>query len=56
MEVLKGFVESIVFKSEDTGYVVCKIRSDNNLISAVGTVPFFKRRPKCEANRILYCT
>ncbi|WP_459480153.1 SF1B family DNA helicase RecD2 [Clostridium saccharoperbutylacetonicum] len=42
MEVLKGFVESIVFKSEDTGYVVCKIRSDNNLISAVGTVPFLK--------------
>ena len=42
MEVLNGFVESIVFKSEDTGYVVCKIRSEKNLISAVGTVPFLK--------------
>jgi exodeoxyribonuclease V alpha subunit len=42
MEVLNGFVENIVFKSEDTGYVVCKIRSENNLISAVGTVPFMK--------------
>lgn len=42
MEVLNGFVESIVFKSEDTGYVVCKIRSEKNLISAVGTVPFIK--------------
>ena len=42
MEVLNGFVESIVFKSEETGYVVCKIRSEKNLISAVGTVPFIK--------------
>ena len=28
MEVLNGFVENIVFKSEDTGYVVCKIRNE----------------------------
>jgi exodeoxyribonuclease V alpha subunit len=42
MEVLNGFVENIVFKSEDTGYVVCKIRSENKLISAIGTVPFIR--------------
>jgi len=42
MEVLNGFIENIVFKSEDTGYVVCKIRNEKNLISAVGTVPFIK--------------
>jgi len=42
MEVLNGFVESIVFKSEDTGYVVCRIRNEKNLINAVGTVPFLK--------------
>lgn len=42
MEVLNGFIESIVFKSEDTGYVVCKIRNEKSLISAVGTVPFMK--------------
>ena len=42
MEILNGFVESIVFRSEDTGYVVCKIRCDNKIISAVGTVPFLK--------------
>lgn len=42
MEVLNGFVENIVFKSEDTGYVVCKIRSEKSLFSAVGTVPFMK--------------
>ena len=42
MEVLNGFVENIVFKSEDTGYVVCRIRADKDLVSAVGTVPFMK--------------
>ena len=42
MEVLNGFVENIVFKSEETGYVVCRIRADKNLVSAVGTVPFIK--------------
>ncbi|MBE6071239.1 MAG: ATP-dependent RecD-like DNA helicase [Clostridium butyricum] len=42
MEVLNGFVENIVFKSEDTGYVVCRVRSDKNLVSAVGTVPFLR--------------
>jgi len=42
MEVLNGFVENIVFKSEDTGYVVCKIRNEKELISAVGTIPFMK--------------
>ncbi|SFC32558.1 ATP-dependent RecD-like DNA helicase [Clostridium uliginosum] len=42
MEVIDGFVESVVFKSEETGYVVCKIRTSKNLISAVGTILFIK--------------
>ncbi|MCE5221998.1 MAG: ATP-dependent RecD-like DNA helicase [Clostridium sp.] len=42
MEVVNGFVENIVFKNEDTGYVVCKIRNEKELVSAVGTVPFMK--------------
>ncbi|WP_411168975.1 ATP-dependent RecD-like DNA helicase [Clostridium sp. MB05] len=42
MEFLNGIVESIVFKSDDTGYVVSKIRSDKECISAVGIVPFLK--------------
>lgn len=40
MDVVKGFVEQIVYKSEETGYVVTKINSDNKTITAVGTVPF----------------
>ena len=31
MEVLEGFVEVILFKSDDTGYVVSKINIDNKL-------------------------
>ncbi|AOR22618.1 ATP-dependent RecD-like DNA helicase [Clostridium taeniosporum] len=42
MEVIDGFVENIVFKSEETGYVVCKIRIDKGLINAVGIIPFIK--------------
>jgi exodeoxyribonuclease V alpha subunit len=42
MEFLNGVVESIVFKSEDTGYVVSKIRVDKDCINAVGIVPFLK--------------
>ena len=40
MDVVKGFVEGIVYKSEDTGYVVAKINSHNKTITAVGIVPF----------------
>lgn len=42
MEFLNGIVESIVFKSDDTGYVVSKIRVDKDCINAVGIVPFLK--------------
>lgn len=42
MECLNGIVESIVFKSDDTGYVVSKVRVDKDCINAVGIVPFLK--------------
>lgn len=42
MEILNGIVETIVFKSDDTGYVVSKIRIDKETINAVGVVPFLK--------------
>ena len=42
MECLNGIVESIVFKSDDTGYVVSKVRIDKDCINAVGIVPFLK--------------
>lgn len=42
MEIVNGVVEAIVFKSDDTGYVVSKIRVNNETINAVGVVPFMK--------------
>ncbi|MGL4760056.1 MAG: SF1B family DNA helicase RecD2 [Sarcina sp.] len=42
MEELKGIVESIVFKSEDTGYTVLKFREGTQVHTAVGSVPHIK--------------
>jgi len=42
MEILNGIVDSIVFKSDDTGYVVSKIRTEKDSINAVGIAPFLK--------------
>lgn len=39
MEELNGIVESIVFKSSDTGYTVIKFRENNNIYTAVGVLP-----------------
>lgn len=41
-DCINGIVESIVFKSDDTGYVVSKIRLEKEVINAVGVVPFIK--------------
>ncbi|EJT5915909.1 TPA: ATP-dependent RecD-like DNA helicase [Clostridium perfringens] len=42
MEVLNGIVESIVFKSSDTGYTVIKFRENNIIHTAVGVLPHVK--------------
>ena len=42
MDILEGIVETIVFKSDDTGYVVSKIRSGKDCINSVGVAPFLK--------------
>ncbi len=42
MEALNGIVESIVFKSSDTGYTVIKFRGNNIIHTAVGVLPHVK--------------
>ena len=42
MEVLEGLVEAIIFKSEDTGYIVSKVTSNKELITVVGIMPLIK--------------
>ncbi|GIM29158.1 ATP-dependent RecD-like DNA helicase [Clostridium polyendosporum] len=40
MEVITGIVESIVFRNDDNGYIVIKLRIENSLITAVGVIPY----------------
>ncbi len=42
MEVLEGLVEAIIFKSEDTGYIVSKVTANKELITVVGIMPLLK--------------
>lgn len=42
MESLNGIVESIVFKSSDTGYTVVKFRENNLIHTIVGVLPHVK--------------
>ena len=42
MESIIGFVEKIVFKSDDTGYVVAKVHHNGSAITAVGNIPLIK--------------
>ena len=40
LETISGVIENVVFRNEDNGYCVIEIvDSDNNLITAVGTMP-----------------
>ena len=50
MEVLNGIVESIVFKSSDTGYTVIKFRENNIIHTAVGVLPHVKEGQKLKIN------
>ena len=42
MELIKGTIESIVFKSEDSGYVVFKLQREKDIITAVGILPYIQ--------------
>lgn len=42
MDIINGIVDSIVFKSEDTGYTVTKLKTEKDIINAVGIAPFLK--------------
>ena len=40
MEVVKGYVEHIVFRNEDNGYTVFQLANDDGEITCVGTFPY----------------
>jgi exodeoxyribonuclease V alpha subunit len=48
MEAIEGFVEVILYKNDDTGYVVAKMNMNNQPITAVGIVPYLKEGQQVE--------
>lgn len=48
MEILDGLVEAVIFKSEDTGYVVAKITANKEVNTIVGTMPLIKEGQQIE--------
>ena len=48
MEILDGLVEALIFKSEDTGYVVAKITANKEVNTIVGTMPLIKEGQQIE--------
>lgn len=48
MEILDGLVEAVIFKSEDTGYVVAKITANKEVNTIVGKMPLIKEGQQIE--------
>lgn len=50
MEILEleGLVEAIIFRSEDTGYVVAKVTANKELITIVGVMPLIREGQQIE--------
>ena len=44
MEVLSGTVDSIVYRSEENGYTIAKIKDDNIIYTIVGEIPHIRER------------
>ncbi len=39
MITIEGIVETIVFRNDDNGYTICKLRCDKEVVTIVGTIP-----------------
>ena len=48
MEILEGLVEAIIFKSEDSGYIVAKITANKEVVTIVGIMPLVKEGQQIE--------
>ena len=48
MEILEGLVEAIIFKSDDSGYIVAKITANKEVITIVGIMPLIKEGQQIE--------
>ena len=48
MEILEGLVEAIIFKSDDSGYIVAKVTANKEVITIVGIMPLIKEGQQIE--------
>ena len=48
MEILDGLVETIIFKSDDSGYIVAKITANKEVVTIVGVMPLIKEGQQIE--------
>ena len=48
MEILDGLVEAVIFRSEDSGYVVAKITANKEVVTIVGIMPLLKEGQQIE--------
>ena len=48
MEILEGLVEAIIFKSDDSGYIVAKITANKEVVTIVGIMPLIKEGQQIE--------
>ena len=48
MEILEGLVETIIFKSDDSGYIVAKITANKEVVKIVGVMPLIKEGQQIE--------
>ena len=48
MEILEGLVETIIFKSDDSGYIVAKITANKEVVTIVGIMPLIKEGQQIE--------
>lgn len=55
---IQGIVDQIVYKNDDNGYVVLKLKTEDDLIAAVGYVPFITegQRVKIEGEWVIHPT
>lgn len=40
MITIEGIVETVVFRNEDNGYTICKLKCDKEVVTIVGVIPF----------------
>lgn len=44
MVTIEGVVDSVVFRNEENGYTICRIKSEKEIVTVVGSIPYINER------------